>query len=574
MATIALYANKINQMPGLIKDVKISVTDYKTELSELKKKTLTINKSICDLDEVISSIQTSTQLQDDKIDSLDTFCQESEEFISDVIRIDSDAADIIRERKDDFYDKYAYLKPECEKSGWEKFCDGCQKVGEWCKENWKSIVKIVVAVVVIVVLAIATVYTGGTLAVILAGALWGAVAGGLIGGISGGITSARNGGTFFEGFADGAFSGVISGAISGAAFAGLGVAGSALGRFLGGACKAAKYADKAITALKYTSKISGVISTGMGAFDSLALVAGFFNPDNPLTAINEKLHSNAFYNTFQIGVSIAAVFSASAYTSAQRRMQQGSRTCFIAGTMILTLAGLVAIENIKAGDRVVATNPYTFETEEKMVVETYIRQTPHLVHLTIGSELITTTAEHPFYVKEQGFVKAGDLEIGDLLIGSKGENYTVENVHTEFVKNKETVYNFQVEDFHTYHVGVLGLLVHNANYPKSDGDIEVEGNESGGEKYTSPAGGGGITATIDANGKTVNFGHGGRHLEGTGLDVNKVNQALANKVSKLKLSQGEFFKGQIEVDGITIEFTSYGLSDNTINIGTYYPICN
>jgi len=33
MATITLYAGKINQMPGLIKEVKKSVVDYKSELS-------------------------------------------------------------------------------------------------------------------------------------------------------------------------------------------------------------------------------------------------------------------------------------------------------------------------------------------------------------------------------------------------------------------------------------------------------------------------------------------------------------------------------------------------------------
>ncbi len=46
MATIALYANKINQMPDLIKDIKQSVTDYKSELTALKTKTLSINKSL------------------------------------------------------------------------------------------------------------------------------------------------------------------------------------------------------------------------------------------------------------------------------------------------------------------------------------------------------------------------------------------------------------------------------------------------------------------------------------------------------------------------------------------------
>ena len=29
-----------------------------------------------------------------------------------------------------------------------------------------------------------------------------------------------------------------------------------------------------------------------------------------------------------------------------------------------------------------------------------------------------------------------------------------------------------MEDFHTYHVGSLGVLVHNADYPKSPGDYE------------------------------------------------------------------------------------------------------
>ncbi|OPX42030.1 hypothetical protein CLHUN_40890 [Ruminiclostridium hungatei] len=155
MATIALYTNKINRMPGLIKDVKKTVADYKSELSALKAKSLTINKSVCNLDDIISSIQTSSQTQEQKITSLDTFNHNSEEFISDAARIDGDAADIIKKRKDDFYDKYNYLKPECEKSGWEKFCNGCESVGEWCKEHWVTIVTVLV-VIAIAVIAVVT----------------------------------------------------------------------------------------------------------------------------------------------------------------------------------------------------------------------------------------------------------------------------------------------------------------------------------------------------------------------------------------------------------------------------------
>ena len=96
-------------------------------------------------------------------------------------------------------------------------------------------------------------------------------------------------------------------------------------------------------------------------------------------------------------------------------------------------------------------------------------------------------------------------------------------------------------------------------------------NTSAGE-YAALSGGGGITSTIKENGKTVNFGHGGRHLEGTDLNVDAVNQALATEVSTLNLRTGQFHKGRIIVDGITIEYTSYGVAEGIINVGTYYPL--
>ena len=40
----------------------------------------------------------------------------------------------------------------------------------------------------------------------------------------------------------------------------------------------------------------------------------------------------------------------------------------------------------------------------------------------------------------------------------------VENTRIEYLDEPETVYNFQVEDFHTYYVGNCGVLVHNADY--------------------------------------------------------------------------------------------------------------
>lgn len=446
MATISLYASKVNGMPGMIRDVKSSVMDLKTEIFNLRVKSLTVNKSICDMDDVISSITAATQVQEDKVEALETFRQNSEQFISDTARVDGNVADRVNENKDDFYDKYYYLKPECEKSGWEKFCDGCAKVGEWCKENWKSLVKIVVAVVIIVALGIATVFTGGTLGVIIAGAFWGALIGGAMGGIIGGITSMISGGSFLEGFADGLLSGTVSGAITGAACSALGLAGQAVGKMV-------QCGTKLGNAIKITSRVTTVISGVMDGFDAVAMAVGLFNPDSALVKLNQKLHSSVLYNVVQVGVNMLATFTGAA---------SSTMTCFVAGTMILTASGHVAIESIRPGDKVLSTNPDTFEVAEKVVVETYVHENDTLVHLMINGEEIITTETHPFHVSNNGFVEAGKLYPGDELVGINGEIHIVNQVCFKQLEKSVTVYNFHVEGFNTYHVGNACVLVHNS----------------------------------------------------------------------------------------------------------------
>lgn len=106
------------------------------DLKSLKSKVLSIDESICDVDDVISSIKSSTQTQEDKIKSLESLKENINEYISYVVTIDQNAADAINKSKNDFYDKYEYLKPDCEKS-WleEKLDNAC----EWCKECWKEL---------------------------------------------------------------------------------------------------------------------------------------------------------------------------------------------------------------------------------------------------------------------------------------------------------------------------------------------------------------------------------------------------------------------------------------------------
>ena len=91
-----------------------------------------------------------------------------------------------------------------------------------------------------------------------------------------------------------------------------------------------------------------------------------------------------------------------------------------------------------------------------------MRQTDKLIHLVIGSEEIITTETHPFYVKNRGFVEAGKLQAGDHLFDVNSKELLIGEFWSECLDEPETVYNFQVEDFHTYYVGTNWIFVHNA----------------------------------------------------------------------------------------------------------------
>ena len=443
MSTITLYASKINQMPSLINEAKKSIKDYKTELNQLKSKVMKIDSSICNVDDLINSVKTSTETQEDKIESLDKLKDKVNDFISDVVRIDGDAAEAINKSKDNFYDEYYYLKPECEKSNWEKFKDGCKKVGEWCKEHWKELV---IGAICIVIGAVLTVLSGGTflagLAVcfgkaILTATIFGAISVGFSALASKILDQPFTFNDALSAFGDGFASGFM--------FGGLGALGGTAGKLI--SCESILG-----SAINITFKVTRVASLGFVGLDILSLVDYVVEPEsNPIA----DFCSSEGYRTVE-----NVIFGIAAFTGGASK----SMTCFVAGTMILTAAGLVAIENIKAGDKVISTNPDTFEIAEKTVVETYIRKDPKLIHLIVNGEEIITTETHPFYVNMRGFVNAGELKIGDELFDSNGKILLVENISIELTDEPATVYNFQVEDFHTYYAGQNSILVHNANY--------------------------------------------------------------------------------------------------------------
>ncbi|TAE40439.1 MAG: DUF4114 domain-containing protein [Oscillatoriales cyanobacterium] len=142
----------------------------------------------------------------------------------------------------------------------------------------------------------------------------------------------------------------------------------------------------------------------------------------------------------------------------------GGPMCFVAGTEILTVDGIKNIEDIQVGDWVIADDPTTpGGIEAKEVLDTFENEATELYDLYVDGEVISTTAEHPFWVPGQGWVKAKDLVVGDLLQTDKETFVDVDKIDRR--EGDFKVYNFEVEGFPTYFVSELGILVHNTCEP-------------------------------------------------------------------------------------------------------------
>lgn len=98
----------------------------------------------------------------------------------------------------------------------------------------------------------------------------------------------------------------------------------------------------------------------------------------------------------------------------------------------------------------------------KRVVEACVREDSKLIHLVVNSEEVITAETHLSCVNKHGFVEAGRLKVGDELLDINNNIILIEDYTVEITEESTTVYNFQVEDFHTYHVGSFDILVHNA----------------------------------------------------------------------------------------------------------------
>ena len=157
--------------------------------------------------------------------------------------------------------------------------------------------------------------------------------------------------------------------------------------------------------------------------------------------------------------------------------------CFPAGTLVWTVDGLLAIEEVEPGQLVACANPIT---EEWSLCEVGDRLEHDfegtIVTLVVEGDLIHATGDHPIWVvdgeelsqrplatdagddrwPEVGhgrWVDAKDIKTMDEVFLTDGRKVTV--TATSAFSASMQVFNLDVFGHHTYAVGSSGILVHN-----------------------------------------------------------------------------------------------------------------
>ena len=159
------------------------------------------------------------------------------------------------------------------------------------------------------------------------------------------------------------------------------------------------------------------------------------------------------------------------------------QVCFAAGEKAHLEYGVIKdVEKVEVGDMVMAVpqdDPLgqarpcrvvrVFHNDPQYVWQVVIRSS-----ITNDTQTIRVTGEHPFFVKDKGWVQVKDLEPGDTFRNMNGEFAQV-FVEKALEAEAAPVYNFEVENAHTYFVGEKSddaVLVHNT-CPKCGNDHDA-----------------------------------------------------------------------------------------------------
>ncbi|MFJ9186455.1 HNH/endonuclease VII fold putative polymorphic toxin [Streptomyces anulatus] len=144
---------------------------------------------------------------------------------------------------------------------------------------------------------------------------------------------------------------------------------------------------------------------------------------------------------------------------------------FPTGTHVLLANGTTqAIEDIRIGDFVTASDPQTGRTAARPVTNTFTTEgDKNFTRITVTTgqrpaATITATDNHPFWLpQDQQWKDAGALRTGDELRTPNGSGATVTEVRDQ--QGRQRTHDLTVDDLHTYYVlaGATPILVHNSD---------------------------------------------------------------------------------------------------------------
>ena len=136
-----------------------------------------------------------------------------------------------------------------------------------------------------------------------------------------------------------------------------------------------------------------------------------------------------------------------------------SLNSFVSGTLVLTDAGYVPIEDIEIGEKVLSFNEDTGELSYQEITHLIRNEAEYnFVAISLDNgETILSTPEHPFYINSE-WLNADKLTVGNWLTTTDGFEL-VEDIMR--VKSHNQVFNLTVANNHTYYVSEEDILVHN-----------------------------------------------------------------------------------------------------------------
>lgn len=132
---------------------------------------------------------------------------------------------------------------------------------------------------------------------------------------------------------------------------------------------------------------------------------------------------------------------------------------FAPETPVATADGMKPIQSISPGDEVWALNEKTGERTLRKVLSTVLHLDDDALELKAGGESFLTTADHPFFTASGEWVEAAKLKVGQEVQSLDGDLLRVEKVEKR--EGRFAVFNFEVDEDHTYFVGGDAVVVHN-----------------------------------------------------------------------------------------------------------------